>query len=96
MEYGITYVTDFLCDDQKKEYYVPSFAEFKTVIMGGMETISSSMYLKLKMGIKIAYPGQKLKQINRELKASILLNNNIHIIYITYKGETKRSYQVKL
>ena len=86
VDYGITYVSDFLCEDQNKEYYVPSFAEFKTVIMGGMGIINSSMYLKLKMGIKRAYPGQKLKQINKDLKASILLNK---------KGKTKGSGEIR-
>ena len=55
--------------------------------MGGMEIISSSMYLKIKMGIKKAYPSQKLKQINKDLKAFILLNN---------KGETKGSWEIRI
>ena len=44
------------------------------------------MYLMIKMGIKRAYPGQKLKQINKDLKASILLNK---------KGETKGSGEIR-
>ena len=50
--------------------------------MGGMEIINQTYYLKIKMGIKRAFPGTKLKDINKNLRASILLNS---------KGEARRS-----
>ena len=86
IDYGIIYVTDLLCENQNKEFYLPSFPEFKRTIMGGLGLISSTMYLKIKMGIKRAYPGTKIMEINKDLKASILLNN---------KGEAKGSGELR-
>ena len=86
IDYGIIYVTDLLCENQNKEFYLPSFPEFKRTIMGGLGLISSTMYLKIKMGIKRAYPGTKIMEINKNLKASILLNN---------KGEAKGSGELR-
>ena len=86
IDYGLIYVTDFLEENQNKEYYIPSFSEFKNSIMGGMELINSTMYLKLKMGIRRAFPGTKLNDINKDMKASILLNS---------KGEAKGSGELR-
>ena len=86
IDYGLIYVTDFLCENQNKEHYVPGFAEFKATIMGGMEIINQTFYLKIKMGIKRAFPGTKLKDINKNLRASILLNS---------KGEARGSGELR-
>jgi len=86
IDYGLTYVTDFLCEDQNKEYYIPSFSEFKASIMGGMEIVNSTIYLKIKMGIKRAFTGQKLNKIDKDMKASVLLNS---------KGEAKGSGELR-
>ena len=54
--------------------------------MGGMEIINQTYYLKIKMGIKRAFPGTKLKDINKNLRASILLNS---------KGEARGSGELR-
>ena len=42
-DYGIIYVTDLLCQNQNKEFYLPSFPEFKRTIMGGLGLITNKL-----------------------------------------------------
>ena len=76
VDYGIMYITDFLGTDVNGEYYLMNYTEFKTNKMGGMNIITVTQYLKIKMGIRRAFSDTKLKSIDQELKVSLLTNSN--------------------
>ena len=87
LDFGLIYVTDFLGKDLNGEYYVMNYTEFRAIKMGGMNIITNTQYLKIKMGIKRAYPSIKLTKIDEKSKVSMLLNN---------KGEAKGSGDLRL
>ena len=55
--------------------------------MGGMEIINQTYYLKIKMGIKRAFPGTKLKDINKNLRASIFFFSIFQKTFLEKKFE---------
>ena len=87
LDYGLLYVTDFLGVNLEGEYFILNYIEFKSLKMGGMEIINPAVYLKLKMGLRRAYPGLSLNKIDKDMNVYTMLNT---------KGGAKGSGELRL